>query len=344
MDKLYTNLKKLKAKAGEVEFEAEIPLEILEKKSVEVLAAIALDFELPGFRKGKVPEDMIEKNVDKMRVFEEATDAVLYDAINEIIADEKLTIIGSPQITITKISPGNPVNFRIEMALMPKVSLPDYKKIGQTIAQKENNMEVSEAEVDEAIKNIQKMFASAGKEPGKEGEPEKLPEINDEFIKQFGPFKNIEEFRAEFKKQIGEDKKIKLKEFKRDEIIKEIIKNSKIEIPPMLIDQEFQRFIQERDKSLAEAKLSLEDYLKKAGKTKEVLEKDMRRVAEERLKTHLVVMAIQQQENIVADEKEIHEKAEHLESHYPGREHGELHNMAEAMIINEKLFALFEKQ
>ena len=77
MDKLYTNLKKLKAKAGEVEFEAEIPLEILEKKSVEVLAAIALDFELPGFRKGKVPEDMIEKNVDKMRVFEEATDAVL---------------------------------------------------------------------------------------------------------------------------------------------------------------------------------------------------------------------------------------------------------------------------
>ena len=156
MTKDYINLKKTSDKDGEISFEAEIPLEALEAKMNEALVRESADFSLPGFRKGKVPEHIVRQHISEMALLEDAAHNGLESAVREIITDEKLSIIGAPQATITKIAPKNPVMFTVKFALYPSFELPDYRKIGKTIADRKEKSEASESDIDEAIARIQK--------------------------------------------------------------------------------------------------------------------------------------------------------------------------------------------
>jgi FKBP-type peptidyl-prolyl cis-trans isomerase (trigger factor) len=340
MEKHYENLKKLKAKDGEAEFELEIPVGILETESKKVITEIARDFKMPGFRPGKVPENIVQERVDRMHVLEEAAGGALREIIKELITDEELSVIGSPRINITKIAIGSPVALKIFFALAPEVTLPDYKKVGRAVLTKEEKVEATEAEVEESLKALQRMFA-----PAIEGkEAEKPPELNDEFVKQFGPFKDLAAFKEEMKKNIVEDKKAKLREVKRDEIIKEIVKHTKIgAISQALLDEEYEDYVADRDENLKAANMTLAVYLKEMKKTPEELDKEMKNLIKERMKTRLVVRVIQKKEGFKADHDEVHRNMERLKQRYPDRDSQHLHNMAEAMILNEKFFALFEE-
>src|SRR5258708_1691188 len=141
MEPLYTNLKKTDSGDGEIEFEAEIPAEVMERYVEEELARAAQNFSWPGFRKGKVPENIVREHVSEMALLDDATDEALHDVIPEIAADEKLQVLGKPKLIVTKIAPKNPLGFKIRFALSPAVGLPDYKKIGRTIAAREEKIE-----------------------------------------------------------------------------------------------------------------------------------------------------------------------------------------------------------
>ena len=352
----YTNLKKTGDKDGEISFQAEIPLEILEKNMRETLIREAADFTLPGFRKGKVPETIVRQHVSEMDLLEDAAHTGFQDAIREIITDEKLSIIGAPQATITKIALKNPVTFAVKFALYPTFTLPDYKKIGHAIAERAETTDITEQEVDEAILRIQKMMAphhhhetdaehadhaDAHNEENK-NEDDPLPPITDDFVKQFGNFKNIAEFRTEVKHQLGHEKEMAAKEAKREEIVKKIMESSKIKIPPLLIDEEFYDFMERRDEELARAKLSLEEYLKQIKKTEKELEQEERKLIEDRIKMSLVLGEIRKKETIVASEDEMKKYIPSLKARYPDRSETDVRQTAEAYIIQEKLFEILE--
>lgn len=338
MNKSYTALKKLSAKDNEIEFEAEIPLEVLEDYIAEALTEHAENFSMPGFRKGKVPEHLVRENVNEMALLETAADSALYEALREIILDQKISLLGSPQITITKIALKNPVSFKVHLAVQPEISLPDYKKIGHTIATKEEVVEVGDEEVKTAIQRIQDIFKKANKE----NPDAPLPELTDEFVKQLGPFQNVEEFRTEIKNQILAEKKIRLKETKRNEIIKKILEESKLKIPQLFLDQEFQIFKEDQALKLKEANLTLDSYLKESGKTLETLEKEEKAMIEEQIKTSLVLREIREKEKITAEEKDIETNSALLKHRYPDRSDDDIRRTAETIIIQEKLFDLLE--
>jgi trigger factor len=159
MEKSYVNLKKESRKNGDIEYKAEIPVEVLDDQMMEELAAIALDFTAPGFRKGKVPENVVREHVGEMELLENAASQVLRNAMAEIAKDEKLDVIGRPEVIVTKMAPKNPLEFRVRYALTPEIKLPDYKKIGKAIFERKDPIEVAEKEIDEAIVRIQGMFA-----------------------------------------------------------------------------------------------------------------------------------------------------------------------------------------
>ena len=66
MEKSYTKLKKLSEKNGDIEFQAEVPVELLEEYSLAALAELAEDFALPGFRKGNVPQEKVREHIGEM--------------------------------------------------------------------------------------------------------------------------------------------------------------------------------------------------------------------------------------------------------------------------------------
>lgn len=361
MDKTYTNLKKNNLKDGDVEFEAQISLEKIEKYSAKVLTGISADFELPGFRKGTVPMDIVRQNVNAFRVFEDAANEVLRNAIREIVEDEKLATIGYPQITVTKIAPNNPVEFKAKFSLMPEIVLPDYKKIGKEIFERKginDSEEISDKELQEAIERIQKMVsaskinkdwqasvdakAMADRQDVKEAEPEKLPELTDDFVNQIGPFKNVDEFKAEIKRELVEEKKYKVQQMKREETVNEIIKKTKVSIPKSFLEQELQNFTSHRNADLEQAGITLENYLKEIKKTAEELEKEERSAIEQQIKTQFVLSEIRDKEKLTAGESEIHANEEFLKMRYPNKDHDYLHHMSEALIIQKKLFDVLE--
>lgn len=341
MERSYTKLKKVGEKNGDIEFRAEVPPELLEEYTVAALAELAEDFSLPGFRKGKVPQEKVREHVSEMELLEDAANEALRDAMLEIAEDEKLDVIGRPQVVITKLAPKNPLEFRVRYALFPDISLPDYKKIGKTIFERKDPTDVTEKEVDEALERIQKMVvaSAANAEPAKDAPP---PPLTDETVKQFGNFATVADFRAELKRQLEQEKVLHTKDGRREEIIKEIVERSKLKVPQLLVEQELSEFLADRDEQLKTAALSLEEYLKQIGKTAEQLEKDERTLIEDDLRMSMVVQAIRKKEGISADDRDVHTLVAQLKLRYPERTESELHRTAEAMIVQNKLFAMLE--
>jgi FKBP-type peptidyl-prolyl cis-trans isomerase (trigger factor) len=338
MGKSYTKLKKLKSRDSEIELEAEIPVTVLEESTAKVLLDVSSTFAYPGFRKGKVPEDIVRKHVDETRLFEDAANEALKDAIQEIVTDSNLSIVGSPQISLEKISIGNPIVFKVKFALFPEIALPDYKQIAKTISERPDSNDVSDEEVQRAIERVRKMLMNEEEK----AKPDVLPELTDEFVKRAGPFKNVDEFKSELKKQLGEDKQAKQQEAKREEMMREIVKNSKLTVPPILLDQELGRFKEQRDENIKAAGFTFESYLKDSGKTAEVMAKEERTFIEEQLRSQFVVGEIQRVENVVASQQEIEMNAEFLKFRYPDRSDDFLKNMAESIIIDRKTFDILE--
>jgi FKBP-type peptidyl-prolyl cis-trans isomerase (trigger factor) len=336
MAQSYTNLKKLSDKNGEIEFQAEISEAVLEENIMAELAHAAAEFALPGFRKGKVPRDVVREHVGEMELLEGAADEALRDAMQEIAADEKLDVFGRPQLIVTKLAPKNPVEFKIRYALSPEVSLPDYKKIGHTITERKDAIEITEKEIDEAVARIQSMMASVEKNTAPPAP------LTDESVKKLGPFNTVADFRTELKRNLEQEKTFHNKEVKRDEMIKEIVKNAKVKVPPMIVEQEHYEFMRDRDEQLAKANLALEEYLKQSGKTAEELEKDERRIIEEDIKTSLVIQAIRTKEQLAPEERDIQLNIAELKLRYPERDEATLRRTAGALMLQEKLFALLE--
>jgi FKBP-type peptidyl-prolyl cis-trans isomerase (trigger factor) len=344
MSKSYTNLKKHGEKKGEIEFEAEIPLETMEEHVMDALEDFAANFEMQGFRKGNVPRDIVRKQVGEMELLEHSANEAVRAAIRELIADESLSVLGMPQITITKLAPKNPLAFKATFALVPAITLPDYKTIGKTITGRKDTAEITEKDVDEAIDRLRKMLALQTKPgaPKKDGEENSLPKFNDEFVKQLGPFENVGAFRTELKKNLQKEKEMNLQDLKRDEMIREIVKQTKVTVPRLLIDQELEGFIERRDHELTDAGLSLDEYLKQTNKTKDALEKEERASIEQQIKMSLVFAEIRKQENITPDEKEVQLSIMELKHRYPDRDEASLREHAAAASIQKKLFKILE--
>ncbi len=353
MAQLYTNLKKLSDKNGEIEFQAEVTPEVLEDYILSEITHQAAEFSLPGFRKGKVPHNVVREHLGEMELVEAAAEEALRDAMQDIVSDEGLSVLGRPQLTITKIAPKNPLEFKIRYAIMPEVSLPDYRKIGKTVSGIKESIEATDQEIDESIARIREMLAPHNHEhghdhehghEGEENPPATLAPLTDDDVKKFGPFKDVEAFRAEIKRNLAQEKEMLAKDRKREEMIKQIVAHAKVKIPEMLVEQELYEFIQDRDSQIKDAGLSLDEYLKQTGKTAETLEKEERALIEEDIKTSLVIQEIRKKEDLAPAERDVQIAIARLKLRYPDREENVLRRSAEAMVLQEKLFALLEGQ
>ncbi|MCL4405188.1 MAG: hypothetical protein M1361_01035 [Patescibacteria group bacterium] len=339
MDKSYTKLKKLRQRDSEVEFEAEIPLKVIEENTARVLVEIGSTLELPGFRKGKIPGSIVKEHVDPMHLFEEAANQSLNDAIREIVIDSELRVVGSPAASLEKITVGSPIVFRVKVALYPAIVLPDYKQIAKAIFERKEDSEISDKELQQAVEQVQRMLIS---DEEKSKPTNNLPELTDDLVKKAGPFQNVAEFKDELKKQLGENKLAKQHEAKRDETLREIVKMAKLTVPALLVDQELERFKVQRDANIKAAGFSLEQYLKESGKTVESLAKEERVFTEDQLRAQFVISEIQKTENIFATQQEIEANTELLKFRYPDESEEDLKNMAEDVVMSRKTFDMLE--
>lgn len=102
---------------------------------------------IPGFRKGKVPRQIIEKMYGKEVFYEDAANILIPEAYEKALEECEEEIVSSPQIDVTQIEAGKPFIFTATVALKPEVKLGKYKGVKVDKA----DMEVTEEEINEVI-------------------------------------------------------------------------------------------------------------------------------------------------------------------------------------------------
>ena len=86
-------------------------------------------FSVPGFRKGKVPREVVEKHYGEGILYEDAFNIVAQEAYEAAIEEHKLEIVSSPEIDITQIGKGKDLIFTATVTVKPEVKLGKYKGI-----------------------------------------------------------------------------------------------------------------------------------------------------------------------------------------------------------------------
>ncbi|MCK4805749.1 MAG: trigger factor [Candidatus Pacebacteria bacterium] len=184
----------------------------------------------------------------------------------------------------------------------------------------------------------------------KEIKKKKLPPLNDKFAQELGKFKNLEELKKNILKGLKIEKETKEKERWRLSVLDEIITDTQVDLPEILIHTEIEKMMEELKSQLEKIQLTFEKYLEQIKKTGEELKKDFQGLAKKRVFSSLVLREIGLLEKIEVSEDEIKEKVNEILQQIPDPKIKEkinpedLKEFALGIVRNEKVFQILEKQ
>ncbi|MBR3256979.1 trigger factor [Candidatus Saccharibacteria bacterium] len=143
-----------------------------------------------------------------------------------------------------------------------------------------------------------------------------LPELNDDFAKKCGPFKNMDELRTDIEKNLKLQNEHKILEKYKDDLVEEFVKNSTVSAPEILISDQLNLIKNDMERNAMSAGMKFEDYLKANGMTDKEWEKKSKEVAEKRVKASLVLQILARDEKISVSEDEVLAKIAELRDVY----------------------------
>lgn len=142
VEKLEHNMAKLTIEVEAAEFDAACKRAYNKKKGT---------FNLPGFRKGKVPMNVIEKTYGAGVFYEDAANDIMPKAYADALEETGLDVVSRPEVDVTRIGKGETFVFTAEVAVKPEVTLGQYKGLEVT----KDKVEVTDEEVEAELKKAQ---------------------------------------------------------------------------------------------------------------------------------------------------------------------------------------------
>lgn len=292
------------------------------------IAALANTVEIDGFRKGKVPESKIIEKIGETGLLAEMADNALTDLYPTIIEQAKVESIGRPSIAITKLAPGNDVEYVITTDVMPTVELKDVEKLAKAKNSETLEIEITDEEIEKAIKEIRQMRAH--QQMHDEGvdhhdhnhqniDDADLPELTDEYVKTLGAFENVEDFKTKLKENMKKEKETHAHEKRRIEIIESIIDNGTFDIPESMVDFELNKMFEQFNYDLSMSGLKMEEYLSQIGKTPSDMRTEWREQAVKRVHMQMALEKIASDFNVKADQQKIDTQVAEIMEMYKGQ-------------------------
>ncbi|GFI03652.1 trigger factor [Lachnospiraceae bacterium 64-25] len=364
----------------------EVSAEELEKALQNAFLKNKNKISVPGFRKGKVPRQMIEKMYGPEIFYEDAANELIPDAYEKAVEECGEDIVSSPAIDVTQIKKGEPFIFTAEVALKPPVKLGKYKgvkvekadtevteeevdaKINQERENNARNIEVTDRAVKDGDMTVldfegfvdgtafeggkgenypltigsgafipgfeeQLVGAEIGKEVEvnvtfpedyqaeelkgkaavfkctiKEIKEKELPMLDDEFASEVSEFDTLEEYKADVKAKLTEEKVKEAKDAKEAAVIEAIVNDSEMEIPEAMLATQQRQMVDEFAQRIQMQGLSLDQYFQFTGSTYDKMIEQVKPQAEKRIKSRLVLEEIVKAEKIEASEEDYEEE------------------------------------
>jgi trigger factor len=355
------------------------PLEV-EKSLKQSYRRLVQRANIPGFRQGKAPREVLERHIGKEGLLEDALNNLLPEAYEQALKEEQIEAIASPRVDIVQTEP---VVITAVVPLKPVIELGDYRSIKLT----PKKAEVTREEIDAVIEQLRRQHGTwepverpvafddlvtmdvesqvedkpfinqpgaqyqvmpnqpspapgfadqlAGMKVGEEKEfkltlpqdyspPElagkeasfkvkineikqqHLPRLDKEFAQLVSPdLKTM----AALKKRLTSNLSIQAEQRTREEfeekVIDAVVDLSKVEFPPVLVDSELERLMEQQARWMQESGLKLEEYLSRMKKTEEELREETRPVAAKRVTRSLVLNKVAEAEKIEVTDEEI---------------------------------------
>ena len=385
VENLEKNMAKLTIEVPASEFEKALQSAYnKQKKSISV----------PGFRKGKVPRQMVEKMYGPEIFYEDAANELIPTAYEEELKNCDLEIVSRPTVDIVQIKKGENFIFTAEVAVKPEVTLGEYKgmevdKTSTRVTQKEVEAKIKEEaeknartvtvegrpvqDGDEVILDFEGFVDGEAFEGGKgenypltigsgsfipgfeeqlvgteaekvvevkvtfpeeyhaeelkgkeavfkctvhEIKEKQIPEIDDEFAAEVSEFDTLDEYKADVKAKIKEQKENEGKQKKEDQAVEKAVANATMEIPEAMIDEQVRQMVNEFAQNMQYQGISFEQYCQITGMTLEKIQEETRPQAVKRIETRLVLEAIAKAENIEVTEERLDEEIKKMAESY----------------------------
>lgn len=139
-----------------------------------------------------------------------------------------------------------------------------------------------------------------------------VPEIDDKFASDVSEFNTLDELKKDTKEKIKSEKEADAERAFENKLVEEVVKNSKVDVPKVMVTNQIARNIEDMKRSLAMQGLSYEMYLGYIGLTDEQFRKSREEDTEKQIKTTLVLSELVKKEGIKAEESEVEEKIKEL--------------------------------
>jgi trigger factor len=123
----------------------------LNKAKHATLTTVGAKLKLPGFRPGKAPLSVIEKNADQQTVNSQFLDLLVNTLYKKAISKQSLRPVSEPRVSITKFVPFTNVEFEVNLDVIGQIKLADYHKIKKSLSK----VSVTAKDVDEVLSSLQ---------------------------------------------------------------------------------------------------------------------------------------------------------------------------------------------
>ncbi len=350
---------------------------------------------IPGFREGKAPLELIEKNIDDATLQSEFLEEAINQLYGQAVQSEKVRPVTNPEVNITKFVPFTTLEFEVKVGVISEVKIPDYKKIKKT----KPAVKVTADEVKDVLKNLQQRAAEKkdvdraakdgdqvyvdfsgadakgeaiagtdGKDyplvlgsksfiPGfeeglvgaKAGDEKQLPltfpkdyhakqlagkkvifnvsvtkvqevvepKLDDAFAASVGPFKTVDELKADIKKQLQAERETEANRQFENELIGELADKTKVAIPAAIIDEQIGKIEDQERQNLMYRGQTWEEHLKEEGVTAEQHREQKRPEAERGVRASLLLAEIAEAEGLDVTPEELEIRMQLLKGQYP---------------------------
>jgi trigger factor len=134
----------------------EVPFEELKPSLDAAYKKIAQQISVPGFRKGKVPAAIIDRQIGRGAVLDEAINDALPNLYVQALQENDLQPLAQPEIDITELEDNDTLKFTAEVDVRPEISLPSLDGIEATV----DDIEVTDEDVEAQVQNLRERFGT----------------------------------------------------------------------------------------------------------------------------------------------------------------------------------------
>lgn len=160
----------MEAETCKKELVIEIPVDVVQRESESVTSQYARVARIPGFRPGHAPPSLV-RNRFKKDIRDEVVQSLLPKFFQNAVKDQKLAVVGQPQIADLKFEDNQPLTCKVTFEIYPSIELKEYKGLEA----EQEAATVAESDIDQAIEKLQEREATFEVVPDR-------PAANDDYV------------------------------------------------------------------------------------------------------------------------------------------------------------------